>query len=68
MDPNATLEAIRKAIATAEAQNDAESYAAWIIDAVSAFEDLDEWLTRGGSVPDAWDNRDLDEWLTRGVG
>lgn len=58
MDPNATLDAARKALAeyrtaqgqeysVLEAQRHAESLA-------DAFEALDAWLSRGGFIPAEW--------------
>lgn len=56
MDPNATLEALRACLARAREAKDGESWACEASDALAYIEDLDEWLSRGGFVPDAWNN------------
>lgn len=45
MDPNATLTRIRKL--TTEGHFDCDEYR-------ELFGDLDDWLSRGGFLPDAW--------------
>lgn len=45
MDPNATLAAIRAMI------NDGESADVLL---VNAFQDLDDWLSKGGALPNDW--------------
>lgn len=52
MDPNETLRLLRKM-----ASDTGGGFG-------EAFEDLDEWLTKGGALPTAWDhNIALDRWL-----
>ena len=57
MDPNATLAKIRAFVerweGSAHAQRPIDEYD----DAIEAMHDLDKWLTRGGSLPDALDRR-----------
>ena len=60
MDPNAALENMRSAIkaydAAVNAENgDAEADAAWELS--EAARALDEWLSKGGFLPTAWQNR-----------
>jgi hypothetical protein len=55
MDPNAALAAIREAITSLQEPTD-DTEDAWnqvdeLVDHVVA---LDEWLTKGGFLPDAW--------------
>jgi hypothetical protein len=45
MDPNATLATIRELV------NDGESADILL---VQAFQDLDDWLVKGGFLPKAW--------------
>lgn len=47
MDPNVILERLRQWAAGEDAGMDTG-------DAMEAFADLDEWLTRGGFLPDGW--------------
>jgi len=63
MDPNATLARLREAIADAEramdpesGSNDAEHESLSEITELAAA--LDEWLSRGGFLPDAWQQSD----------
>ncbi|OMC55387.1 hypothetical protein A5747_13420 [Mycobacterium sp. IS-836] len=51
MDPNATLEMIREQLKAFYAERDAEFDAIALADMVAA---LDDWLSRGGFLPDAW--------------
>lgn len=55
MDPNATLETLRQLCADWEngITRDSEQLAGEFFDAVTA---LDEWLTRGGFLPRAWEH------------
>jgi hypothetical protein len=60
MDPNETLRQLREAVAayrTADSHGDAESRADVAETVVSRFEDLDQWLSDGGFLPGAWNNR-----------
>lgn len=50
MDPNALLERIRELVAATFVSEDG-SYAD---DLAGAFDDLDEWLSKGGFLPSAW--------------
>lgn len=56
MNPNKSLQTVRDAIASFHANGD-EFNRHWdhefvLIDAIEA---LDEWLSRGGFLPEAWD-------------
>jgi hypothetical protein len=54
MDPNAALENARNArnrYANATTEDEAINAAT---DLAAAFADLDQWLTRGGFLPEAW--------------
>jgi hypothetical protein len=48
MDPNATLRALRAALDVAEGDFDAEEFR-------YLFDVLDEWLSKGGALPIAWE-------------
>lgn len=50
MDPNATLSELRQAIPNAVDGDNAES-----VRAAELFQALDDWLSRGGFLPEAWD-------------
>lgn len=49
MDPNTLLQHLREWAMSALENNDPE------VDAANAFLDLDEWLSKGGFVPKAWE-------------
>jgi hypothetical protein len=50
MDPNALLERLREiAAASWSADHDA------LIEFVEGFQNLDEWIRRGGFLPSAWE-------------
>lgn len=49
MDPNATLATLRTL--TADALNGKEVDAAWLAE---NFDALDQWIGKGGFLPDAW--------------
>lgn len=71
MDPNKALEDLRSAIATlrkaAEGDsNDAEIEAGHAV--ADAVEALDQWLSRGGFVPDAWEGSRPDAWNVKHEG
>jgi hypothetical protein len=56
MDPNATLEKLRAALAVLahdDGTTDADLKA--VREAAEAAEALDEWLSRGGFLPSAWE-------------
>jgi hypothetical protein len=54
MDPKAALENARNARSRyANAQTEDEAISA-ATDLAAAFADLDQWLTRGGFLPEAW--------------
>lgn len=61
MDPNETLVELREAISLYDGGPDHDYEAAGRF--MNAFEALDEWLSKGGFLPDAWvnGNRDLFE-------
>lgn len=46
MDPNACLQRIRDAIERSDLE-----------EAAYAFDDLDQWIRRGGALPDDWQPR-----------
>lgn len=59
MDPNATLAEARQAVADVRAHQDDETddTVCSALDAIrvaEAFEALDEWLSKGGFLPEAW--------------
>lgn len=56
MDPNQALKNARKALARfrADETTEQDDNACELVD---AFEALDEWLTKGGFMPDAWYQR-----------
>lgn len=56
MDPDAVLNTMRQAIAAASSTSDADGFGQAMLQAVEAAEALDEWLTGGGFLPDAWNN------------
>ena len=55
MDPNATLEAIRNTIREIRTETDPERKADLADHLANYVEDLDDWLTRGGFAPWAWE-------------
>lgn len=54
MDPNATLKEILTAVKEFDDAADTESAFAAAGTALEAFENLDEWLSKGGFLPDRW--------------
>lgn len=61
MDPNETLKMIRElAEFAANPNRSALASKASLWEAVELFKELDEWLSKGGFLPDAW-NRDRTE-------
>ena len=48
MDPNATLELIRDAVQRVQADDGGE------LELADLVKNLDEWITRGGVLPDDW--------------
>lgn len=56
MNPNATLERIRRAVSAVDKAKRLAPHAveACALDAAYAMRDLDEWLSSGGTLPDAW--------------
>lgn len=53
MDPNETLRRLRDLMRTAETQrHELSPYE--VADIVDHFEDLDDWLSKGGCPPEAW--------------
>jgi hypothetical protein len=57
MDPNQALKDARETNAEADAameRGDQEAAASALIILANRFEALDEWLTRGGFLPEAW--------------
>lgn len=57
MDPNKALESMRAAIADmqlAASNDDSDAYEAAAYDVVESANALDEWLSRGRFLPDAW--------------
>ena len=54
MDPNAALKRLR-VLATLASEEKSDSWrVAYLFDFVEQFESLDEWLSRGGFLPDDW--------------
>lgn len=54
MDPNDVLKNLRKALAaTTCAGDESDAYDA-LVAAAEAFEALDEWLRKGGTLPSDW--------------
>jgi hypothetical protein len=51
MDPNATLRQLRELVKEFNKQHDFEHPQRELVDTIV---DLDEWLTRGGFLPDSW--------------
>lgn len=56
MDPNATLDSARKALATYRAALNSEDEGMGADDLAEAFESLDTWLSNGGFLPQDWAN------------
>ena len=55
MDPNEVLEErILKRVKLMESINSAESFIDLADDLIDAVKDLDEWLRRGGMLPERW--------------
>jgi hypothetical protein len=69
MDPNQALADARDAIARIDAleaegrdagQNDMEAIWYASVEATEAYRALDEWISKGGFLPEAWAPRDKD--------
>lgn len=59
MDPDAALDRLRKDSARATNGRDTDRLSQeldYLRDMQAAFEELDEWLTKGGHPPDEWEN------------
>ena len=55
MDPNEVLEErILKRVKLMESINSAESFIDLADDLIDAVKDLDEWLRKGGMLPERW--------------
>lgn len=54
MDPNATLEHIRYLVPTLLDEEDPDPQD--VIELAEHVEALDNWMSKGGLVPDAWDS------------
>ena len=58
MDPNAALANLREAIRVWDAASpddtDPSTESSYAADAIEAARDLDEWLSKGGFLPEAW--------------
>lgn len=55
MDPNKTLDEVRGLVFDIlYLDHDQHDYLAAMEDLASKVEDLDEWLSRGGFLPDVW--------------
>lgn len=54
MDPNVTLSRIRECISRWRMVDNEEEQVEAMSDALYAFEDLDEWMGKGGFPPGAW--------------
>lgn len=59
MDPNATLARLRRAVDGIEAvaANPAEDWSGELIDVLEHVAALDEWISRGGFLPQGWSGR-----------
>lgn len=63
MDPNEALRLIREAIKRMQAASHADDYTDAASDLADAVQALDEWLTRGGFLPEEWHrNRKPGPW------
>jgi hypothetical protein len=60
MDPNATLRRIREALADIDKASNPDSAGTAALEATDAMRDLDEWLSRGGALPQAWERRPVE--------
>lgn len=56
MDPNAALQRLRRAVDGVEtvAAGSEENWSGELLAVLEHFEALDEWLSRGGFLPDDW--------------
>ena len=54
MDPNEALEACRKSIQDFELADGVYNELDELLELVEAFQDLDNWLTKGGFKPKEW--------------
>lgn len=54
MDPNAALQLFRDSVRMAEEADTEHAKTGYLIDAARAMEGLDEWLSKGGFLPAAW--------------
>lgn len=57
MDPNATLRSIRNMIDDYFSDPDGTNHVVVLFDLADHVEALDEWITAGGFLPDAWDGK-----------
>lgn len=59
MDPNAALQRLRRAVDGLESVSAGpdEDWSGELIDVLEHFAALDEWLNRGGFLPDSWSRR-----------
>lgn len=55
MDPNEALRKAREASEAIGKDTTAEEAAANAVDLMMYFDALDQWLTKGGFAPEAWD-------------
>lgn len=56
MDPNETLRMLHAAFLRLDASPDGFALAECAAQVSELFESLDEWLSKGGFLPDAWDH------------
>ena len=54
MDPNATLEEMLEAIKKFDDAGDSDEALEAAGDLIEAFENLNEWLSKGGLLPERW--------------
>lgn len=54
MDPNAALEELRKLIETVMNDWDSDTATQTEVEMANLFAALDEWLTKGGVLPNQW--------------
>lgn len=62
MDPNETLELLRKAVNAGKVYGDESSREREIR---WAFEDLDTWLSKGGFLPTRWERKERNRVIPR---
>ena len=54
MDPGMTLRLLRNSIINGDNEKNPFRAADYYEEAVRRFKDLDEWITKGGYLPDEW--------------